>query len=70
MLAPDGAQGSLQPCLEKLDQCDLPKPQPPRPDQFFYLDALPYLAIGMLDQRQMREVAARFSAGGGQGGFQ
>ena len=53
-LSPD----KLQPCLEKLAQCDLPNLWKPRPDQFFYIDALPYLGTGKLDLRKAREIAA------------
>jgi acyl-[acyl-carrier-protein]-phospholipid O-acyltransferase/long-chain-fatty-acid--[acyl-carrier-protein] ligase len=53
-LAPE----QLQPCLEKLAQCDLPNLWKPRPDQFFQLDALPYLGTGKLDLRKVRELAA------------
>jgi len=62
--------GQLQPCLEKLAQCDLPNLWKPRPDQFFQIDAFPYLGTGKLDLSKVREVAARLSAGGGQSGFQ
>jgi acyl-[acyl-carrier-protein]-phospholipid O-acyltransferase/long-chain-fatty-acid--[acyl-carrier-protein] ligase len=48
----------LQPCLEKLAQSDLPNLWKPRPDQFFHLDALPYLGTGKLDLRKAREIAA------------
>jgi len=47
----------LQPCLEKLAQCDLPNLWKPRPDQFFHLDALPYLGTGKLDLRKARAIA-------------
>jgi acyl-[acyl-carrier-protein]-phospholipid O-acyltransferase/long-chain-fatty-acid--[acyl-carrier-protein] ligase len=57
-LSPD----QLQPCLEKLAQCDLPNLWKPRPDQFFHLDALPYLGTGKLDLRKAREIAAARSA--------
>ena len=57
-LSPD----HLQPCLEKLAQCDLPNLWKPRPDQFFHLDALPYLGTGKLDLRKAREIAAARSA--------
>jgi acyl-[acyl-carrier-protein]-phospholipid O-acyltransferase/long-chain-fatty-acid--[acyl-carrier-protein] ligase len=52
----------LQPCLEKLAQCDLPNLWKPRPDQFFHIDALPYLGTGKLDLRKVREIAAARSA--------
>ena len=48
----------LQPLLEKLAQCDLPNLWKPRPDQFFHLEALPYLGTGKLDLRKAREIAA------------
>jgi acyl-[acyl-carrier-protein]-phospholipid O-acyltransferase / long-chain-fatty-acid--[acyl-carrier-protein] ligase len=47
----------LQPCIEKLAQCDLPNLWKPRPDQFFHIDALPYLGTGKLDLRKAREIA-------------
>jgi acyl-[acyl-carrier-protein]-phospholipid O-acyltransferase/long-chain-fatty-acid--[acyl-carrier-protein] ligase len=53
--------GQLQPCLEKLAQCDLPNLWKPRPDQFFHLDALPYLGTGKLDLRKVREIAVERS---------
>jgi acyl-[acyl-carrier-protein]-phospholipid O-acyltransferase/long-chain-fatty-acid--[acyl-carrier-protein] ligase len=52
----------LQPCLEQLAQCDLPNLWKPRPDQFFHLDALPYLGTGKLDLRKAREIATERSA--------
>jgi acyl-[acyl-carrier-protein]-phospholipid O-acyltransferase/long-chain-fatty-acid--[acyl-carrier-protein] ligase len=52
----------LQPCLEKLAQCDLPNLWKPRPDQFFHIDVLPYLGTGKLDLRKAREIAAARSA--------
>jgi acyl-[acyl-carrier-protein]-phospholipid O-acyltransferase / long-chain-fatty-acid--[acyl-carrier-protein] ligase len=57
-LAPE----QLQPCLEKLAQCDLPNLWKPRADQFFHVDALPYLGTGKLDLRKARELAAKFDA--------
>jgi acyl-[acyl-carrier-protein]-phospholipid O-acyltransferase/long-chain-fatty-acid--[acyl-carrier-protein] ligase len=54
--------GQLQPCLEKLAQCDLPNLWKPRADQFFHIDALPYLGTGKLDLRKAREIAAARSA--------
>ncbi|HOX56831.1 MAG TPA: acyl-[ACP]--phospholipid O-acyltransferase [Candidatus Paceibacterota bacterium] len=53
----------LQPCLEKLAQCDLPNLWKPRPDQFFHLDALPYLGTGKVDLRKARDFAAARSTG-------
>ena len=57
-LAPE----QLQPCLEKLAQCDLPNLWKPRADQFFHIDALPYLGTGKLDLRKVREIAVERSA--------
>jgi acyl-[acyl-carrier-protein]-phospholipid O-acyltransferase/long-chain-fatty-acid--[acyl-carrier-protein] ligase len=55
----------LQPCLEKLAQSDLPNLWKPRADQFFQIDALPYLGTGKLDLRKAREIAVARSAGKG-----
>jgi len=52
----------LQPCLEKLVQSDLPNLWKPRPEQFFHIDALPYLGTGKLDLRKAREIATARSA--------
>jgi acyl-[acyl-carrier-protein]-phospholipid O-acyltransferase/long-chain-fatty-acid--[acyl-carrier-protein] ligase len=52
-LSPD----KLAPCLEKLTQCDLPNLWKPRAEQFFHVDALPYLGTGKLDLRKVREIA-------------
>ena len=46
---------------EKLAQCDLPNLWKPRADQFFHVEALPYLGTGKLDLRQAREIAGTFS---------
>jgi len=51
----------LQVCLEKLAQCDLPNLWKPRPDQFFHIDAMPYLGTGKLDLRKVRELAGQLS---------
>jgi acyl-[acyl-carrier-protein]-phospholipid O-acyltransferase/long-chain-fatty-acid--[acyl-carrier-protein] ligase len=51
----------LQACLEKLAQCDLPNLWKPRADQFFHVEALPYLGTGKLDLRKAREMAAEWS---------
>ena len=57
-LAPE----KLQPCLEKLAQCDLPNLWKPRADQFFHLEAFPCLGTGKLDLRKAREIATERSA--------
>ena len=52
----------LQACLEKLSQTDLPNLWKPRADQFFHVDAFPYLGTGKIDLRKIRELAAQHSA--------
>ena len=47
----------LKECLEKLAKCDLPALWKPRPDQFFFVEQLPYLGTGKLDLRRLRELA-------------
>ena len=54
------ADGQLQSCFEKLAACDLPNLWKPRPDQFFHVEALPYLGTGKLDLRKVRELAMSF----------
>jgi len=54
--------GKLAPVLEKLTASDLPNLWKPRPDQFFHIEALPYLGTGKLDLRKVKEQAAKFSA--------
>jgi acyl-[acyl-carrier-protein]-phospholipid O-acyltransferase/long-chain-fatty-acid--[acyl-carrier-protein] ligase len=52
----------LQEVLAKLAESDLPALWKPRPQQFFRVEALPYLGTGKLDLRRLREVA--LAAGG------
>lgn len=47
----------LQACLSQLAKSDLPSLWRPRPDQFVYVQALPYLGTGKLDLRKLREIA-------------
>ncbi|MGD0016812.1 MAG: hypothetical protein ABSC38_04760 [Verrucomicrobiia bacterium] len=47
--------------LDKLAACDLPNLWKPRPDQFFHINALPYLGIGKLDLLGIREIAMEYS---------
>lgn len=47
----------LKECLEKLSKADLPALWKPRPDQFLYVEKLPYLGTGKLDLRKLREMA-------------
>ena len=54
-------ESKLGPVIEKLTASDLPNLWKPRPDQFFHIDALPYLGTGKLDLRKVKEVATKFS---------
>jgi acyl-[acyl-carrier-protein]-phospholipid O-acyltransferase / long-chain-fatty-acid--[acyl-carrier-protein] ligase len=54
-------QEKLQACLQELSRCELPNLWKPRPDQFFHLEALPYLGTGKLDLRKVREIATQLS---------
>ena len=47
----------LRECLEKLAKTDLPALWKPRPDQFLFVEKLPYLGTGKLDLRKLREIA-------------
>jgi acyl-[acyl-carrier-protein]-phospholipid O-acyltransferase/long-chain-fatty-acid--[acyl-carrier-protein] ligase len=51
------SEGPLKACLDKLAQSDLPNLWKPRGDQFFYVDAFPYLGTGKLDLRKIRDLA-------------
>ena len=51
------AGDKLAPVLEKFAAADLPNLWKPRPDQFFHVDALPYLGTGKLDLRKVKEMA-------------
>ena len=48
---------ALKDCLEKLSKNDLPALWKPRPDQFLFVEKLPYLGTGKLDLRRLREIA-------------
>jgi acyl-[acyl-carrier-protein]-phospholipid O-acyltransferase/long-chain-fatty-acid--[acyl-carrier-protein] ligase len=56
------SEGSLKACMDKLAQSDLPNLWKPRGDQFFYLEAFPYLGTGKLDLRKVRDLALERSA--------
>lgn len=56
------SDGKLQETLAKLSDCGLPNLWIPRPNQFFRVDALPYLGTGKLDLRAIRERAQQLSA--------
>jgi acyl-[acyl-carrier-protein]-phospholipid O-acyltransferase / long-chain-fatty-acid--[acyl-carrier-protein] ligase len=55
------AETKLAHCLEKFAKCDLPNLWKPRPDQFFHVEAFPYLGTGKLDLRRIRELARELS---------
>jgi acyl-[acyl-carrier-protein]-phospholipid O-acyltransferase/long-chain-fatty-acid--[acyl-carrier-protein] ligase len=57
------AAEKLQSCLERLAQSDLPNLWKPRPDQFYHLEAFPYLGTGKLDLRKVREIAVQRVSG-------
>ena len=64
MVAPAGnskliPSEKLQPVLEKLAQSDLPNLWKPRADQFFFVEAFPYLGTGKLDLRRIKDLAAQ-----------
>jgi acyl-[acyl-carrier-protein]-phospholipid O-acyltransferase / long-chain-fatty-acid--[acyl-carrier-protein] ligase len=48
---------ALKSVLEKLAKADLPALWKPRPDQFVYVEQLPYLGTGKLDLRKLKEIA-------------
>jgi acyl-[acyl-carrier-protein]-phospholipid O-acyltransferase / long-chain-fatty-acid--[acyl-carrier-protein] ligase len=50
-------EDTLKDCQEKLAKSDLPALWKPRPDQFIYVEKLPYLGTGKLDLRKLRELA-------------
>ena len=52
----------LEACLDKLSGSDLPNLWKPRPEQFFHVDAFPYLGTGKLDLRKIREIALERAA--------
>jgi acyl-[acyl-carrier-protein]-phospholipid O-acyltransferase/long-chain-fatty-acid--[acyl-carrier-protein] ligase len=55
------SEDKLAPVLEKLAECDLPALWKPRKDQFFHVDALPYLGSGKLDLRALKSRAAELA---------
>ncbi len=61
------ADDKLQPCLEKLSQCDLPNLWKPRAEQFFRVESFPLLGTGKLDLRKVKEMATGFSTADGKG---
>lgn len=59
------AEDKLAPVLEKLAESNLPALWKPRKDQFFHVDALPYLGSGKLDQRALKTQAAALAGAAG-----
>jgi hypothetical protein len=51
------ADEALKGVLEKLAKADLPALWKPRPDQFVAVEQLPYLGMGKLDLRKLKEMA-------------
>jgi acyl-[acyl-carrier-protein]-phospholipid O-acyltransferase/long-chain-fatty-acid--[acyl-carrier-protein] ligase len=51
----------LAPVLAKLADSDLPALWKPKKDQFFHVDALPYLGTGKLDLRALKAKAAELA---------
>jgi acyl-[acyl-carrier-protein]-phospholipid O-acyltransferase/long-chain-fatty-acid--[acyl-carrier-protein] ligase len=51
----------LAPMLAKLAESDLPALWKPKKDQFFHVDALPYLGTGKLDLRALKTRAAQLA---------
>jgi acyl-[acyl-carrier-protein]-phospholipid O-acyltransferase/long-chain-fatty-acid--[acyl-carrier-protein] ligase len=47
----------LKDLQQKLARSDLPALWKPRPDQFMYVEKLPYLGTGKLDLRKLRDFA-------------
>jgi acyl-[acyl-carrier-protein]-phospholipid O-acyltransferase/long-chain-fatty-acid--[acyl-carrier-protein] ligase len=54
-------ESAVQLIVEKLTGCDLPNLWKPRGDQFFKVEALPYLGTGKLDLKQVKTLAAELS---------
>lgn len=55
-------ESALQEVLKKLPQLELPNLWLPKPDQFFCVPELPYLATGKLDLRHIRALALQLSS--------
>jgi acyl-[acyl-carrier-protein]-phospholipid O-acyltransferase / long-chain-fatty-acid--[acyl-carrier-protein] ligase len=51
----------LNECISRLPQSGLPNLWLPRPNSFFYVKSLPYLATGKLDLRRIRDLALQLS---------
>jgi acyl-[acyl-carrier-protein]-phospholipid O-acyltransferase/long-chain-fatty-acid--[acyl-carrier-protein] ligase len=55
-------EAKLQECFAQLGQAEFPALGKPRPDQFVYVEALPYLGTGKLDLRRLKEIAMNANA--------
>jgi acyl-[acyl-carrier-protein]-phospholipid O-acyltransferase/long-chain-fatty-acid--[acyl-carrier-protein] ligase len=53
------SEAELQVCIQRLSQSDLPNLWKPRADQFFRVDAFPYLGTGKLDLRKVKDLASQ-----------
>jgi acyl-[acyl-carrier-protein]-phospholipid O-acyltransferase/long-chain-fatty-acid--[acyl-carrier-protein] ligase len=56
------ADAQLKECVGKLPQAGLPNLWVPRPNDFYRIDALPYLGTGKMDLRKIRELALERAA--------
>ena len=56
------SEAEIETVLEKFAETDLPALWKPKPNQFFHVEALPYLGTGKLDLRKIKEVAAEMAA--------
>jgi len=56
------SEDQLKSCLEKLPSSGLPNLWIPRADNFFRVEALPYLGTGKLDLRRARELALAYAS--------
>ena len=54
-------ESAVDSVIEKLTICDLPNIWKPRGDQFFKVEALPYLGTGKLDLKQVKILATELS---------
>ena len=54
-------ESAVDSVIEKLTICELPNIWKPRGDQFFKVDALPYLGTGKLDLKQVKILATELS---------
>ena len=55
------AGDSLQPCLDKLAQDELPNLWKPKADSFFRVESFPLLGTGKLDLRKVKELATQLA---------